>query len=241
MAFCCEHPGLSLAGSGRVETFVADVFQPRPSFDEMVRFQQWGNDASEKMQEAMTRKNCAVSWVQLVVDQHGLLAIIGFKHHVIVSAAKTAAAAILKCLPVEQRNSIHEGLRPMDELDADRIRAWETPGSLRPKRPRQEAEDDEEPKVFFKRCRTENAEHPPPEPRKTAAELLAEALASDGEGEAVEHPHLVRRIADRLPAESLHAVPSAVALLDSFDPASVCGNSGSSRRRHSSSQRRVLA
>jgi hypothetical protein len=170
----------------------------------------------------MNRKNCAVSWVQFVMDQHGLLTIIRFKHPVILATAKTAANAILKCLPDEQRSSIHEGLRPLDELDADRIRAWATPESLRPKRPSQEEDDEVE--VFFKRRRTEDAEHPHPEPPKTAAELLAEALASDGEGEAVEHPRLNRGIADRLlPAESLQVTPShsTAALLDRFDPASV--------------------
>jgi hypothetical protein len=167
----------------------------------------------------MNRKNCAVSWVQFAMDQHGLLAFIHFKHHVILATAKAAANAILKCLPDEQRSSIHDGLRPLDELDADRIRAWATPESLRPKRPRQE--EDDEVTVFFKRRRTEDAEPPQPEPRKTAAELLAEA-ASDGEGEAVEHPRLNRGIADRLlPAESLQVAPSTAALLDRFDLASV--------------------
>ena len=213
MAFCCERPEVSLAGAGRVETFVADVFRPRPSFEEMARFKEWGGTASEKMREAMNRKNCAVSWVQFVVDQHGLLVILRFKHHVILGAAKTAANAILKCLPDEQRISIQDGLRPLDEFDADRIRAWVTPQSLRPKRPRQEEGD--EVTTFFKRRRTEDAP-PRPEP-KSAAELLAEA--SDSEEEAAE-PR--RGIADHLlSTESLQITPSADSLLNRFDPATV--------------------
>ena len=222
MAFCCERPVVSLAGPGEVDTFIMDVFQPRPSCNEMVRFQAWGSDASKKMHEAMTRKNCAVGWVQLVMDQHGFLAILRFKHPVILASAKTAANVILKCLPDGQRSSVHQGLRPFDEVDRDRIMAWATVESLRPKRQRQEEEDEEEEaKVFFKRRRTEDAgdAHSAEQPKKkTAAELLAElASDSESEAEAIEQPRLML-------TESPHAAapsPSTLALLDSFDPASV--------------------
>eukprot|EP00973_Karenia_brevis_P041451 5735341-Karenia_brevis.AAC.1 len=62
------------------------------------------------MQQAMGRKNCAVTWVQLVVDQHGLLAILHFQHPLILGAAKTAASVILRCLPDEQRRAVEQSL-----------------------------------------------------------------------------------------------------------------------------------
>ena len=217
MAFCCEHPVVCLAGAGETDTFIVDVFEPRPSFDEMARFQSWGSDASQKMREGMDRKNCAVSWAQLVVDQHGFLALLKFKHGVQLGDAKKAATIILKCLP----GAVEQNLRPLDEVDRDRICAWATVESLRPKRPRpqEEGDKDEENKVFFKRRRKEDAEpvpHAEPQ-KKTAKELLAE-LASDDEGEAevAERPRLMLT-----QDASQSAAPSTVAPLDELDPASV--------------------
>ena len=228
MAFSCERPVVSLAAPGEVNTFVADVFKPRPSFDEMARFQAWGNEAGEKMRKATDRDKCAVSWVQLVVDQHGFLAILKFRQDIQLCHAKSAAKALLNFMPVEARRSLQLGLRPLDEVDRDRIMAWETLESLRPKRPRQEEEeeegDEDEVKLFFKRRRTEETADaagedpvPPAEQpkKKTAAELLAElASESESEAEAVEQPRLML-------TGAAAPSPSTIALPDTFDPASV--------------------
>ena len=127
-----------------MDTFIADILDRRPVFDDIARFSAaWSTQAAEKMQAAMERKNCAVTWVQLVIDQHGLLVILRFGHPVILGAAKTAAKVILRCLPNEQRRAAEQSLRPLDEVDRDRLAAWQTVNSLRPagnKRPRESEE-----------------------------------------------------------------------------------------------------
>jgi hypothetical protein len=197
MAFYCEHPVVSLADPGKVDTFMVDIFQPRPNFNDMARFQSWGSEANKKIREVMARKTSAVSWVQFVMDQHGFLALLKFGHKLQLGAAKTAAAIIFKYLNDASLHDVEQGLRPLDEVDRDRISGWATIESLRPqgqKRKRAEEEEEEEDtKTFFVPNNSPPPLPPRPEPKvKTARELLAE-LASDDEGDAegIELPRLM--------------------------------------------------
>ena len=144
---------------GKVDTFVADVFQPRPDFENAARYHIWSTDAREKMQHAMQRKNCPVEWAGLVIDQLGLLAIVRFQKRLILGSAKNATSSILQCLPDEQRRAAELGLRPLDEVDKDRISAWQTMAEVRPrgfnKRAREETDSEEEvPLPLAKRTKT---------------------------------------------------------------------------------------
>ena len=50
MEYLREQPIVSLA-DGEMDTFIADVFTPRPAFDEIARFSDaWSTKAAEKMQ-----------------------------------------------------------------------------------------------------------------------------------------------------------------------------------------------
>ena len=80
----------------------------------MVQFQNWSNEAAEKMKTAMQRKNCAVQWVQLVVDHEGAMAIVHFQHPLILGHTKNATGVIMKCLPAEQQRIAETSLRPLD-------------------------------------------------------------------------------------------------------------------------------
>ena len=133
--FLREQPVVSLTDSGMHRTFMADVVHERPAFHDIKRWSEaWSPDAVKKIEEAMKRKNCAVSWIQFVVDQHGLLVILRFKHPVILGAAKTATQSLLRCLPDEATQvAATQSLRPLDEVDATRIRAWQTVASTRPR------------------------------------------------------------------------------------------------------------
>ena len=143
---------------GKVDTFVADVFQPRPDFENAARYHIWSTDAREKMRHAMQRKNCPVEWAGLVIDQLGLLAIVRFQKRLILGSAKNAASSILQCLPDEQRRAAELGLRPLDEVDKDRISAWQTMADVRPrgfnKRAREETDSEEEAPLPAKRTKT---------------------------------------------------------------------------------------
>ena len=113
MEYLREQPAVSLADAGVVDNFIADIFQLRPAFDDIAHFSEaWSTQAAEKMQTVMKRKNCAVTWVQLVIDQHGLLVILRFGHPIILRAAKAAAKNFLRCLPDDQRLAAEQSLRP---------------------------------------------------------------------------------------------------------------------------------
>jgi hypothetical protein len=142
--FLREQPVVSLVESGHhTRTFIAYIFSPRPAFDQIKLWSEaWGSDAVEKTWAAVQRKKCAVSWIQFVVDQQGALVVMGFEHTLILGDAKRAAGVLLRCIPDEAtRVATVNNLRPMDEVDADRIQAWQTVASLRPvgkKRAREE-------------------------------------------------------------------------------------------------------
>ena len=73
MDFLHEQPVVSLVGPGQAQTFIAEVFQARPSVDKFAQLSQESAEAAKKIRQVMDRKNCAVTWVQLVIDQHGVL------------------------------------------------------------------------------------------------------------------------------------------------------------------------
>jgi hypothetical protein len=176
MEFLREQHVVSLADSclGISDIYVADVFVPRPPYDEIQGFQAWAVTAREQTLAAMKRKNCVVTWIQLVVDHLGFMAILRFTHPVVMSQAKPAAVAILKCLPDEQRLAVKLGLRPLDEVDRDRIAAWQTLESLRPAVDTHEDISAEEPIniSFVPKGTTFLA--PPEEKPKTVAHFLEE-------------------------------------------------------------------
>ena len=142
-----------------MDTFIADIFQPRPAFDGIARFpEEWSTEAVKEMRQAMKRKNCAVTWAQLVIDQHGLLAFLRVANPLHLGNVKLAAKVLFQCLPApftnEQRCAVQKSLRPLDEVDRDRISAWQTVDSLRPagqkrKRPckQDESEQDYRPQL----------------------------------------------------------------------------------------------
>ena len=207
MEYLREQPIVSLA-DGEMDTFIADVFTPRPAFDEIARFSDaWSTKAAEKMQEAMVRKNCAVTWVQLVIDQHGLLVFLRVAKPLHLGNVKTASKVILRCLPDKQRLAAERSLRPLDEVDRDRIASWQTVASLRPagtKRPR-ESDEEEEYQSLAKRAKLAEST------AKPAAALLAEYYdGSSREEEEVMAPRLMLTNGSEQPP-----APNA------FDPASV--------------------
>ena len=61
---------------------------------------------------------------------------------VILSTAKTAVGAIVRCMPKEATyGTAEDNLRPLDKVDADRIRGWKTVTTLRPKGKKREREE----------------------------------------------------------------------------------------------------
>ena len=151
MQFLREQLTVSLADPGKTDTFICEIFEERPSFETLLSYKTWSEECRERMQEAMQRKNCAVTWVALYIDKRGCLMIVHFAHALIVGSAKTAAGVLLRSipqLPEEQTRAAEKSLRPLDEADLKRIAEFETVDSLRPtgnKRKREEEDDEDLP------------------------------------------------------------------------------------------------
>lgn len=144
MEFFEGHFAFELVDGGKMNMFVADVFQQRPPFEAIEKFSDWSNEACEKMKNVMSRKNCSLDWVSLVIDQQGLLVLVQFMKPVILGNAKTAASSILQCLPDEQRRAVEKSLRPLDEFDKERIASWQTVSDVRPRGFKRERDEDED-------------------------------------------------------------------------------------------------
>ena len=206
--------------------------QPRPEFDHAKLWSEtYSADAVKEIKESMQRKNCAVSYIQLVVDQHGFLIIVCVKHTIELGDAKRAARVLFRCIPFGATpRTAEEGLRPMDEVDADRIRAWQTVASLRPrgqKRAREESDEsqtDEEEVHFVKRGPASKDEQLVEETDapKSAAQLLAEL--SDGSSSEEEAPP--RLMLTNGPTGAEGQAPE-----DFSDPTTVWGAQGQERGR----------
>ena len=224
-----EQPIVSLADDAEMDTFIADIFQPRPAFDDIARFsKEWSTEAVKEMRQAMKRKNCAVTWAQLVIDQHGLLAFLRVANPLHLGNVKLAAKVLFKCLPApftnEQRCAVQKSLRPLGEVDRDRISAWQTVDSLRPagqkrKRPckQDESEQDYRPPIHRPHVTEEYrtlAEQAKilESNAKPMAELLAEESSSEEE---------VVLQALRLMLTDGSEQPQTLAVPNILDPASV--------------------
>ena len=113
--------------------FAADLFNERSTFDQI---QSWGEcahelaDASNKL---LGRKTCPIAWMACFIDAEGVVLLVCAKSDMQVGNMRSALDTAIAPLPKEQKEKLLETLRPLDELDAHRVRAWKTLASLRPK------------------------------------------------------------------------------------------------------------
>ena len=153
------------------DTYVADIMQPRPPFEEIINSAPtWAAVARKQIQTAMERKNCPITWVQVVFDQAGMLLLLRAADAQHLGNIRSAAKAILKCLPPSHRQAAQDSLRPLDEVDRNRIVSWQTLSSMRPPKRRSTNEHD------TKRARTDLEGR-----AQTVAEFIAELSESDSE------------------------------------------------------------
>ena len=118
--------------------FAGDMFHPRPSFEEILEFKEWVEKLQEDITKLMGRKVCPVDWLSFYIDCEGVWMLATPKSEQSVNNMRQALNTILVALPKEQRRAVEDSLRPLDELDAERLAAWKNVDDLRPKvRPRQ--------------------------------------------------------------------------------------------------------
>ena len=189
MDFLREPVSVSLAepARGKHVCFAADLFRCRPpfeSFEEISAWQQCAKELRDGVTKLMARRACPLNWLAFYIDTEGALMLAVAKDKLHVNNMRSALGKTLTPLPKEQQRSVADSLRPLDEADRDRIAAWRTLASVRPKGTKRKSRDDDE--------QLDSA----PKRAKTLAEFLAEESSSD-EGEDTAPP---RRMLTNAPA-----------------------------------------
>jgi len=169
--------------------FAADLFRPRPPFQEILPFADWGRELQVEMVRLMDRKTCPVAWVAFFIDAEGAWMLATHKSGQTLNNMRQALSTVISTLPKEQRQSVEDTLRPLDELDADRLAAWKTVDDLRPKLrpPRAVGETDIVSATFVKPGAPKPDAAPPPR-APTLAEWMEQHDSSDGEEEDASLP-----------------------------------------------------
>jgi hypothetical protein len=176
MDFLSTLPSMTLARTGNTTSYAADVFQGRPSFEEIQGFQGIMDRIALEVQASTQRTICPLASVDLIVDAQGLLGIFIFKSKLQSCNAKSAMLTLLKALPEVQQNSVQDTMRPFDYLDVLRVGEMQTVAGLRPYE-EASSEEEEEPEVTITFCKnlspTEVATSDPAPRGVTMEEFLA--------------------------------------------------------------------
>ena len=118
--------------------FAGDMFLHRPPFEEILNFKEWAVKLQEDITKHMGRKVCPVDWLSLYIDCEGAWMLATPKSEQSLNNMRQALSTILVALPKEQRRAVEDSLRPLEELDAERLATWKNAKHLRPKvQPRQ--------------------------------------------------------------------------------------------------------
>ena len=146
MDFLREPVSVSLAelARGKHVCFAADLFRCRPPFDEISAWQQRAKEFRDGVTQLMARKACPLSWLAFFIDTEGALMLAAAKDKLQVNNMRSALGKTLTPLPREQQQSVADSLRPLDEVDRDRIGAWRTLASVRPKGAKRKSRYDDE-------------------------------------------------------------------------------------------------
>ena len=199
--------------------FAGDMFHRRPPFEEILNFKEWAEKLQEEITKLMGRKVCPVDWLSFYIDCEGVWMLATPKSEQSVNNMRQALNTILVALPKEQRRAVEDSLRPLDELDAERLAAWKNVDDLRPKvRPRQckpdllgtknlTRDDLTDVSFTFVRPRPGDARPPiePPKRAPTLAEFLKENDWTEEEDEEEEQEEGRGGDATPLRALTLHS------------------------------------
>jgi hypothetical protein len=113
--------------------FAADLFSPRPPFDEILGWQQRAAELQEQFKKLTDRTACPIAWLAFFIDGEGALMLATTKAGMQVNNMRSALDKVLGPLPKEQQQAVVDSLRPLDEADKGRLEAWRSLDSLRPK------------------------------------------------------------------------------------------------------------
>ena len=149
MEFVQEPLTIGLADGGSKHlSFTAELHDRRPPFEEIESYRAWGHKLREELLVIMSKRVCPVQWVSIFVDEEGVFLLATAKTEVVVGNFKQGLGTVLRSLPKEHQRAVERTLRPIDELDRDRVAAWTIASSLCPRAPRARPAQ-EDVRVFF--------------------------------------------------------------------------------------------
>jgi hypothetical protein len=106
--------------------FTADLFNERPSFQNIQAFSEWAEKQQDIFVQKMEKKACPVQWLGLFVDQEGAMLIAKRHSGANLNNMRVGLKTLLSALPEELQTAVATTLRPLDELDRCRIEGWQT-------------------------------------------------------------------------------------------------------------------
>ena len=125
MQFLMQRPLLEPSDEGgKYTSFFADVFAPRPPFDEIVGFTDAAASLEKSMAMLITRKASPISSAALIIDGIGACLLVFTSKRMQVQNARSAIDTVIAALPAAQRLSVEKSIRPLDELDKRRVDDW---------------------------------------------------------------------------------------------------------------------
>ena len=136
MDFLREPLQISLAKRlpGRYLSFAADVFAPRPEFEDIEKYKDWAAGLQAKIQGRMgDKKEKKVAWMCVIIDGQGAQFLLAMRAAVKLNDAKQLLDTLLKDLPDELLRPIMESLRAFDELDYERAKSYDLAITMREK------------------------------------------------------------------------------------------------------------
>jgi len=128
---------------GKHVCFAADLFKPRPAFKEIMDWQQCAGELQEKFLKLMDRRACPIEWLAFFIDGEGAIMLVATKTEMQVNNVRSGLSTVLGPLPKEQQKAVADSLRPLDELDKERIGKWQTVDELRPEEDEEDGDEGE--------------------------------------------------------------------------------------------------
>ena len=109
MQFLMQRPLLEPSDEGgKYTSFFADVFAPRPPFDEIVGFTDAAASLEKSMAMLITRKASPISSAALIIDGIGACLLVFTSKRMQVQNARSAIDTVIAALPAAQRRSVEK-------------------------------------------------------------------------------------------------------------------------------------
>ena len=87
-------------------TFAADLFSPRPKFEEIRSHAAWAQEKQEQMQALMDRKACPLAWLAFFMDQQGAWMLAASKKPTQLNNMRSGLTNMLSVWPKAQQDSV---------------------------------------------------------------------------------------------------------------------------------------